>query len=184
MTLRRPRSAAIASVAAALAIPPLSGCSLKRESKTGTEGQGIKLAGVTYNVYLTRQLNPFDAEDSAYTQGEHADQPGFYFYGVFLKACNENEHGPRLLPTTSFSIRDTAGDRFLPLALPATNVFAYRPKLLAKNSCVPPAGSIAASGPTAGSLLIFKVPVPASENRPLELEIQAGGESHRIALDI
>ena len=163
---------------------PLSGCNLKKEHKIGREGQGIKVAGVTYNVYLTRQLNPYDAEDSAYTQGEKADQPGFYFYGVFLKACNENDHGPRLLPTTNFAVRDTQGDRFVPIALPKTNVFAYRPKPLAKKSCVPPAGSLAASGPTAGALLMFKVPVPAVENRPLELEIQAGGQSHLIELDI
>jgi hypothetical protein len=163
---------------------PLSGCSIKKENKVGREGQGIKVAGVTYNIYLTRQLNPHDAEDSAYTQAVRADEPGFYFYGVFLKACNENDHGPRLVPTTNLSILDTQGDRFVPLALPKTNVFAYRPKPLAKKSCVPPAGSIAASAPSAGSLLIFKVPVPASENRPLELEIQAGGQSHLVDLDI
>src|SRR5690349_921857 len=142
MTVRRPRSAAIACVAAALAALPLSGCSLKKEKKIAREGQGIKVGGVTYNVYLTRQLNPRDAEDSAYTQGEQAEQPGYYFYGVFLRACNENENGPRLVPTTNFSIRDTRDDRFLPLNLPKTNVFAYRPKPLAKKSCVPAAGTV------------------------------------------
>ena len=66
----------------------MTGCG-KRELKTGREGQGIKVAGVTYNVYITRQLNPRDAEDSAYTAGQNADQPGYYFYGVFLTACND-----------------------------------------------------------------------------------------------
>ena len=183
MSLRRPGSAAIVCVACALAAVAMTGCQ-KRSSAIGREGQGIKVAGVTYNVYITRQLNPYDAEDSAYTAGENADVPGYYFYGVFLTACNENEHGPKLRPTTNFAIHDTQGDRFTPLALPKTNVFAYRPKPLAKKSCVPSVGSIAASGPTAGALLIFKVPVIAVENRPLRLEIQSQGQSHLIELDI
>jgi hypothetical protein len=183
MSLRRPGSAAIVCAACAIAALAMTGCH-KRESTIGREGQGIKVAGVTYNVYITRQLNPSDAEDSAYMAGEKADVPGYYFYGVFLTACNENEHGSKLLPTTNFTINDTQGDRFTPLALPETNVFAYRPKPLAKNSCVPPVGSIAASGPTAGALLVFKVPVAAVENRPLELEIQAQGKSHLVTLDI
>ena len=162
----------------------MTGCG-KRELKTGREGQGIKVGGVTYNVYITRQLNPHDAEDSAYTAGVRTDQPGYYFYGVFLTACNENDNGGvRVTPTTNVAIRDTQGDRFTPLALPRSNIFAYRAKPLAKKSCLPPAGSIAAAGPTAGALLIFKVPVIAVENRPLELEIRSGGQSHRVELDI
>lgn len=184
MSLRRPRSAAIVAVTAAVAALPLSGCSLKQEHETGREGQGLRVAGVTYNVYITRQLNPHDAEDSAYMAGENGDVPGYYFYGVFLTACNNNDHGPRLTPTTNFSIRDTQGDRFLPLSLPKTNIFAYRPKPLAKKSCVPSAGSIAATSPTAGALLVFKVPVIAVENRPLELEIEYEGETGTIVLDI
>ena len=183
MSPRRLRSAAILCVLALVATGGITGCS-KRKLDVPREGQGIKVAGVTYNVYITRQLNPRDAEDSAYTAGVRSDQPGYYFYGVFLTACNDNEHGPKLTPTTNFAIRDTQGDRFLPLSLPRTNVFAYRPKPLAKKSCVPPVGSIAASAPTSGALLIFKVPVPAVENRPLELEIQAQGQSHRVELDI
>src|SRR3989441_8778874 len=113
MSLRRPRSAAIACALAALAGAAVTGCG-KRELKTGREGQGIKVAGVTYNVYITRQLNPHDAEDSAYTAGQNADQPGYYFYGVFLTACNENTNGVKLTPTTNFSIRDNQGNRFVP----------------------------------------------------------------------
>ena len=184
MTPRRLRSAALVCAVAALAGGALTGCG-KRELKTGREGQGIKVGGVTYNVYITRQLNPHDAEDSAYTAGIRADQPGYYYYGVFLTACNENDKKNfRLTPTTDLTIRDTQGDKFLPLPLPRTNVFAYRVKPLARKSCLPPAGSIAAVGPTAGALLIFKVPVIAVENRPLELEIRAGGQSHRVELDI
>jgi hypothetical protein len=184
MTPRRLRSAAIACVLALLAGGAMAGCG-KRELKTAREGQGIKVDGVTYNVYITRQLNPRDAEDSAYTAGIRAEQPGYYLYGVFLTACNENDtKNLKLTPTTDLTIRDTQGDKFSPLPLPRTNVFAYRARPLARKSCTPPAGSVAAVGPTAGALLIFKVPVIAVENRPLELEIRSGGQSHRVELDI
>jgi hypothetical protein len=182
MSPRRLRSAAIACVLALVATGGITGCS-KRKLDVPREGQGIKVAGVTYNVYITRQLNPHDAEDSAYTAGQNADQPGYYFYGVFLTACNENDSG-FVTPTTTFAIRDTQGNRYTPLPLPNTNVFAYKPKRLAKKSCVPSRGTIAASGPTGGALLIFKVPKQAVENRPLELEIDADGKSDRIELDI
>src|SRR4051812_2593892 len=183
MTPRRLRSAAIACAVAVLAGGAMTGCG-KRELKTGREGQGIRVGGVTYNVYITRQLNPHDAEDSTYTAGIRAEQPGFYFYGVFLTACNENDSGGEGFPPRDITIKDNAGDRFVPLPLPRTNPFAYGVKPLAKQSCVPPAGSIASSAPTAGALLIFKLPVRAAEDRPLELEIQGGGQSHRVELDI
>lgn len=183
MSLRRPRSAAIFCAVAALAAVAVSGCG-KRELKTGREGQGIEVGGVTYNVYITRQLNPHDAEDSTYTAGTVAEQPGYYFYGVFLTACNENDGGGKVVPTSNITIRDTQGDRFTPQPLPRTNPFAYRVKPLAKKSCMPPRGTIAATGPTAGALLVFKLPLSAAENRPLELEIQGGGQSHRVELDI
>jgi len=183
MSPRRPRSAAIACALAALVSVAVTGCK-KRELATPREGQGVKVAGVTYNVYITRQLNPHDAEDSAYTQGVRAEQPGYYFYGVFLTACNENTNGVKLSPTGNFSIHDTQGNTFRPLPLPNTNVFAYKPKVLAKKSCVPPAGTIAASGPTAGALLIFKVSKQAVENRPLELQIKSGTKSDKVELDI
>src|SRR3954453_22518529 len=98
MSPRRPRSAAIACALAALVSVAGTGCK-KHELETPREGQGVKVAGVTYNVYITRQLNPHDAEDSAYTAGTVAEQPGFYYYGVFLTACNENDNGVRLTPT-------------------------------------------------------------------------------------
>ena len=94
MTPRRLRSAAIVCAIALLAGGALSGCG-KRELKTGREGQGIKVGGVTYNVYITRQLNPRDAEDSAYTAGIRTDQPGYYFYGVFLTASEDAPLTPR-----------------------------------------------------------------------------------------
>ena len=40
------------------------------------------------------------------------------------------------------------------------------------NECIPEAGSVAQLGPTAGSMLLFRLPLENTENRPLELEIE------------
>ena len=47
----------------------------------------------------------------------------------------------------------------------------------------------AAGGPTGGSLLLFKLPIPAIENRPMDLEIAPplkgiAPKDQRIELDI
>jgi len=39
-------------------------------------------------------------------------------------------------------------------------------------NCEPRTGTLAQLGPTAGALLLFKLPLAATENRPLQLHIQ------------
>ena len=73
--------------------------------------------------------------------------------------------------------------------MPATNIWAYRPRPLGSNQCIPVPGSAAAGGPTQGSLLLFKLPIPAIENRPMDLEIAPpvtgiAPKKDRIELDI
>ena len=83
----------------------------------------------------------------------------------------------------------TQGNTYTPTQLPVTAVFAYRPLQLDAKRCIPAPGSAAFSGPTAGSLVVFKLPIAGIENRPLDLEIAppASGEAskrQRIELDI
>ena len=53
------------------------------------------------------------------------------------------------------------------------------------DECIPEAGSVAQLGPTAGSMLLFKLPLENTENRPLELEIEGeGDEALTFELDI
>src|SRR5256885_9353342 len=54
--------------------------------------------------------------------------------------------------------------------------FAYRARVLAPRGCIPEPGSAAATGPTAGSMILFSLPIFATENRPLELEIKRSEE--------
>jgi hypothetical protein len=189
MTLRAPRKAVLACALTALVA--LTGCENTRENKAGREGLPEEIGHIEYNVFITRELNLKDAEDSGYYQGPEAP-PGFALYGVFVQACNPNSSvsAPHWMAAGNFQIEDTQGNKFRPLPLPANNIWAYKPRPLKQKACIPTRGSLAASGPTNGSLLIFRLPLATLENRPLDLRITApptaNGErdSGLIELDI
>ena len=147
----------------------------------------MTVAGLSYNVFITRELNLRDSEDRGYYSGPEAP-PGFALYGVFVKVCND-KYGFRS-PLAQFTIEDNQGNRFHPLPLPAGDVFAYRPERLSHAACIPETGSAAYSAPTGGALLLFKFPTPALENPPLELLISGRTspteppQTKRVELDI
>jgi hypothetical protein len=145
------------------------------------EGLALELEGVTYNVFITRQLNPDIVPDDAYVDTQ-AD-PGEALYGVFVQVCNDSDEER---PTArDFTVRDNQENSFEPDELPADNQFAYSPRVLAPEECIPEAGSVAQLGPTAGSMLLFTLPLDVTENRPLELEIEGeGGDKLTFELDI
>ena len=194
MALRRSTSAAFSCVACLLVLL-LSGCGDNpRENDASREGLPERVGNIDYNVYITRELNLKDVEDLGYYSGPEAP-PGYALYGVFMTACNpeDDAHSPLVPPATDFTVIDTQGNRFKPLPLPRSNIFAYtsQARPLKHLACIPKAGSLASSSPTNGSLLIFKLPLDALENRPLDLEIvsppdPSSGESEtgRIELDV
>jgi len=146
----------------------------------------MDIGKVQYNVFITRELNLKDAEDSGYYQGPEAP-PGFSYYGVFLQACNpaNSSSTPLRAAASNFKIQDTNGDVFRPMPLPASNIWAYHPRLLKQQACIPGAGSLASSGPTGGAMLLFKIPLQSLENRPFDLVIRApNGQQGTIELDI
>ena len=193
MTL--PRSArAVLFCVLALAGALFTGCGDNpRENDASREGLPERIGGIDYNVYITRELNLRDVEDQGYYKGPEAP-PGFALYGVFLTACNPDESAtsPNIPAADDFTVIDTQGNRFRPLPpAPSDNIFAYQPVPLKHLACIPKRGSLAASGPTNGALLVFKLPLKTLENRPLDLEIvsppdpQTGDrDTGRIELDV
>jgi hypothetical protein len=145
------------------------------------EGLALELGGVDYNVFITRQLNPRVPPDEAYVTEEAA--PGETLYGVFIQVCNNSEE-PRET-VSEFLVRDNQENSFEPEELPEENQFAYQPRTLDPEECIPQAGSVAQLGPSAGSLLLFRLPLENTENRPLELELEGeDGEQLTFELDI
>ena len=152
------------------------------------EGLALEFEGAAYNVFITRQLNPRVTPDEAYLdEGTEAEQ-GETLYGVFLQVCNQaGEDGPTVQtrPVDAFKIVDNQGNEFEPEELPEDNHFAYHERALLPQECIPEEGSVAQLGPTAGSMLLFKLPLENTEYRPLELELEGeSDEPLRFELDI
>ncbi len=145
------------------------------------EGLAIEMGGVDYNVFITRQLNPEITPDDAYVAED--PRPGETLYGVFIQVCNVSDD--QRTPTDEFVILDNQGNRFEPEELPEDNQFAYQAGPLDPEECIPEAGSVAQLGPTAGSMLLFQLPLQTTENRPLELEVEGEGDERlTFELDI
>ncbi len=148
------------------------------------EGLGIGLEGLDYTVFITRQLNPRDPEDRDYYQGPEAP-PNKAHYALFLQACNDGDRPAEA--AREFKVLDSQGTEFSPLPLERENIFAYRPINLLPQECIPNRLSTAAQSPAGGAILVFLLPLAATENRPLELEIEppsGHGEPARVELDI
>ena len=174
------------AILAVLLAGTATACS-KKEVLPRREGLGVEVGGLTYTVYITRELNPRDVEDRDYIPPQDPGT-GFAYFGVFLQVCN-SDHGPTRTPSNNMRIVDSQGGVYAPETLPPTAVFAYRAVPLAAKRCIPAPGSAAFSGPTSGSLLVFKLPVTAIENRPMDLEISPpptgiAPKRERIELDI
>jgi hypothetical protein len=172
----------LACALALAALPGLTGCGDDKQGidEPAREGLAIEMAGVDYNVFITRELNPKITPDKAYVTKEAP--PGQSLYGVFVQVCNVS--GDSRPTASNFVIRDNQDNTFYPKALPDDNAFAYNPGTLDPNECNPEAGSVAQLGPTAGSMLLFQLPLENTENRPLELEISQGDEKRTFTLDI
>jgi hypothetical protein len=167
----RLRLVALVAVAA-LSVLALSACG-KQSNKPGEtvrEGLSTPLGGLRYTVFLTRQLNLASDEDHGYLPGVREAPPQKAWYGVFLEACNKGDKAA--IASSNFYITDAQGSRFQPTGLPQDNPFAYHGGAVPPKNCEPRRGSLAQTGPTAGSLLLFQLPNAATENRPLELHIQ------------
>jgi hypothetical protein len=185
---RKTTLAAVCAVALAL----LAGCGNKAEvnnegqagahSQPGTEGLAVTLSGLEYTVYITRELNLKIPPDSDFYRGPEAP-PGQTLYGVFIQVCNR--HNPAKRSASTFKVTDNQGNEFQPTPAGANNPFAYSPRTLAKDECIPQAGSPAQLGPAAASMILFKLPLTNTENRPLVFDIQSPtGQSKSVQLDL
>ncbi len=136
------------------------------------DGSYIDAGPLTYQLQISRELNPYSTEDSAYVKGLPSGTTGptanQLWYAVFLRGLNQTHHDQTTLG--SFEITDTQGDTFYPLKLdPNLNPFAWTPQTLAPNQIEPGPNTVASSGPTQGGLLLFKLNTSVYSNRPLTL---------------
>jgi hypothetical protein len=171
----------IAACAAAL----LSACGGDTTNNLTADNEGVyvDIGHLKYQVQLSRELNPYDPEDSSYLLGlspkAAALSPTQSWFGVFLIAFNR--HSQSYAAAHDFYITDTQGAVYRPTPVPGPNPFAYHSAIVPGNNQLPVIGSTADDGPTNGLALLFKVPVSAYDNRPLTLHIVDPNNPQTIA---
>ncbi len=145
------------------------------------DGDYISAGYITYQLQISRELNQYGTEDSAYLKGLPPSVPATLgpdqlWYGVFLWAKNQSGHPA----TTSdnFEVVDTQGNVYRPVKLDTDiNPFAWTSQTLANLGTEPGPNTVASDGPTQGGLLLFKMSSTVYSNRPLTLFIL--GPDHR-----
>jgi hypothetical protein len=175
----------------ALGAVGLAGCGNKESiRKIGElESTYLDVDSLKYQVQVSRQLNPSDAEDRSYLSGlepgERTVRPDQVWFGVFIQVENDSDETHR--STSEFEIEDTDRRKYEPLRLSPLNVFAYRPAVLGPGDKIPLPDTPAFSGPTQGALLLFKVDRLSLDNPPLRLKITSDvvpDEVAEVDLDI
>lgn len=186
MSLRR----VLALSALALLALPLAACGNKQEVTTfgHTEGSYLNVGDLTYQVQISRILNPADNTDRSYLIdlpfGEDQLAPDEAWFGVFVIAFNEG-NTPHMA-TDEFEIVDTQENVYHPVEIGEDNVFAYRPGMIEADGQIPAIGTAASNNPSVnGGLLLFKMKNETFDNRPLELKIHAAeGTPEEAAVDL
>jgi hypothetical protein len=193
LTSKHTRRLVLVLTVGALAIA-LGGCG--RTTLTGVSQDELSAGGepyfnlgnVTYQIQISRQLNPFGVEDVQYLAGVQgaqdlaADQ---LWYGVFLWADNQTKQVQNTADT--FEIVDSEGTVYHATALNASiNPYAWTSEALSQNQIEPLPGSTASNGSTGGSLVLFKLNDSLYANRPLTLEIFKTGDPTpaKVSLDL
>ncbi|MGI8428415.1 MAG: hypothetical protein ACR2OB_03715 [Solirubrobacteraceae bacterium] len=151
------------------------------------EGFYVDAGPITYQVQLSRQLNPYSVEDKGYLNGVTTapPKPDEFWFAIFVWAKNQTHSAQ--MTTNGFDIIDTQGNKYYPVPLNAQlDPYAWTPQLLAPLGTEPAPDSTAIFGPTQGSELLFKINATAYDNRPLTLEIHAPGQANpsSVSLDL
>ena len=172
----------------------LSGCGFDHRTATPNDVSAGELADgaepyfwsgpVTYQVQVSRQLNPFDSYDVQYLAGVKGAQrisPQQLWFAVFLWAKNQTHRD--VLTAHRFEIVDSAGNVYRPWPLnPNVNQFAWTSQKLAPDAIQPVENSIPSNGSPGGALILFKLNQSVYSNRPLTLRVYAPGSTKPTSL--
>jgi hypothetical protein len=177
-----------AALLAAVSVAGLTACGDDGPQLTSeSEGTYVTVDHLRYQVEISRQLNPTDAEDREYLTGidpvEATLKPNEVWFGVFVRISNNAKAG-RSIPTAStFSIEDTQSKEYEPIT--AANLIGYEQTSLGPKETFPRGVEVASYAQTQGKLVLFKVTNDTLSNRPLELTITGvSGKPGKVRLDV
>jgi hypothetical protein len=191
--VRRRRVSFIACALATAVV--LSACGARgSQSTTGdANNTGFYVRGgpLTYQVEISRALNPYATEDSQYLVGlpQGISQPGAsqLWFAVFVWAKNFSTKTYTTVGADNFDIVDTQGNVYYPTTLnPSLNPLAWSAETLKPQGTEPAVDTLASGDPAQGSELLFKLDDSIYANRPLTLQIHVPGQARpsTISLDL
>jgi hypothetical protein len=100
---------------------------------------------------------------------------------VFIEIINESDETKST--ADAYTVSDTLDNQYDPI--PSRSPYALDiGRELDSDGQLPVPDTTAQTGPNQGSLLLFRVDGDVSDNRPLKLEIESGGEAGEVTLDI
>ena len=165
---------------ALVALPVLAGCGTEEETEVN-EGEPLELADISFDVQITRFLNPNSTEDATYLEGAPPLGPGQQYLAVFMQITNDGNDAA-VVPYP-FTIVDTRGDIYQQARV--ENDFALIPgTLIPPEETIPGEETAARNGPIEGSMILFPILESATENRPLQLEVLGPDGTGEVELDI
>jgi hypothetical protein len=173
------RNVALAgAVLAAIALSACGRADMRETTGTyaGEDGAAapyLNVGNLVYQVQISRSLNPWENEDSAFLKGLPDDgkqlESGEEWFGVFLQVFNETKTAQP--DASDVTVYDTEGQTYHPIMPSDSNIFAYRPGMIWRKSQVPKPDSPASYDASGGALLIYKIKLEALEDRPLRIKI-------------
>ena len=153
------------------------------------DGEYIQAGPITYQLEISRELNPYSIQDAPFVRGVPA---GFapptaqqVWYGVFLWA--KNQHHRAYKTSDNFVIEDTQGNKYFPIKLsPAQNPYAWTSQTLPYEGTEPGEDSTQENSESQGGLLLFKLNDSVYSNRPLTLYVLGANDKRlgSISLDL
>lgn len=178
------------AVAASVAVGVMglaAGCGKSPDLGDIAEGETFEMHDVRFNVLYDRFLNGQDTEDASYVEGLPEPPDGKQYFAVFVLLKNLGDADAPAPGMTDFQITDTtsgsSGVVYRPLKSDSAFAFPFG-ETFGPDEEIPDPDSVAASGPTQGSLLLYLLDTGVSENRPLEMRIRYLGEEAVVKLDL
>jgi hypothetical protein len=162
-----------------------AGCGEDEEKTSGAEGEFIDVGETTYQVQLTRLLNPQQRPDDSYLRAQATLPEDETYLGVFVRI--ENDGDTPYKPPRDIKVVDTVGNEYLPLDTTQSGFGLDLGQPIPPGDVAPPPNSPAQFGPTSGALLLYRVKEEtATDNLPLELQVPVEGEEQpsTITLDV
>jgi hypothetical protein len=138
----------------------------KRVASAAPNDRTSSIGGMEYQAMSGRPIHPTNPVDRKIIAGLPADarrlRHGEMLFGAFIAFTNSTRHNLR--SADRIELRHESGlDR--PLPLPASNPYAYTPRVVRPRVRIPGAGSPAAVNLAAGGrLLLFRVPAREYSN--------------------